>query len=236
MATEDNETAQREWIYGHYLLKTHQISPGKIVNLVRNKSLLAYIADHKDNYPNVDAYAEKYGYEDDMFPELYPNCHYILFNPEDFNIERIGGAYFHIADLKECIPNILPSVLAYIAQEEGDDADPELDLPQAHREIARLTQELEALKAQGQPTLPRTAKGTKAAMDRRLEDWKEKTVVMVKVAYECGLNDRQGITRRDFRTQASKHGKLCETAIDLMKEALPGVLKTTGGPNPQGQP
>ena len=111
----------------------------------------------------------------------------------------------------------------------GETAALKAQLAQARQEIERLTQENKRLKADAQPVTPRTAKGSEAAMDKRLEEWKGKASIMAKVAYQCGLEDRKNVTRTTFEGLANGYGGLSSTALELLREALPEVTKKTPG-------
>jgi hypothetical protein len=98
---------------------------------------------------------------------------------------------------------------------------------------SQLAQKVESLEAAPQVNPPKTIKGTGAAMDKRLEEWKGQACVMVKVAYQCGLEDKKEVTRTAFEKLATSHGGLSDTAIKLLKTALPDVAKTTPGASRQ---
>jgi hypothetical protein len=90
-------------------------------------------------------------------------------------------------------------------------------------------QESENLKAESQTSPSKTAKGSGAAMDKRLEEWKGEAAIMAKVAYQCGLEDRKGVIRKTFEKLAAGHGGLSSTALELLRSALPDVAKKTPG-------
>lgn len=82
---------------------------------------------------------------------------------------------------------------------------------------------------------PRTASATEAAKASRVEEWKGYAVVIAKVGYECGLEDRTQVTRSTYEKLAKRHGGLSKQALELLRDALPeGVTKKTGGPASQG--
>ncbi|MYL84980.1 hypothetical protein GTA51_17865 [Desulfovibrio aerotolerans] len=101
---------------------------------------------------------------------------------------------------------------------------------------AKVTElETEQDNSAGQKNTARTAPGLQAAEKSRVQGWKGYAVVMVKVAYDCGLEDRKQVTRAKYQQLADRHGKLSSEALELLRGALPeGVTKKTGGPASQG--
>jgi len=82
---------------------------------------------------------------------------------------------------------------------------------------------------------PRTASACEAAQASRVEEWKRYAVVMAKIAYDCGLEDRKQVTRSEYMTLAKRYGELSKQALELLRNALPeGVTNTTGGASKQG--
>ena len=102
-------------------------------------------------------------------------------------------------------------------------------------QLAQARQENERLKADAQATAaPRTSKASEVAQASRVEEWKGYATTMAKAAYQCGLEDRKGMTRTEYERLAKKLGELSPTALELLREALPEVTKTTPGVSRQG--
>lgn len=81
----------------------------------------------------------------------------------------------------------------------------------------------------------KTQAATAAAQMSRVDEWKGFAVVMAKIAYDCGLEDRKQVARSEYAKIAKKHGELSSTALELLRDALPeGVTKKTGGASSQG--
>jgi len=108
-------------------------------------------------------------------------------------------------------------------------AELEAELAHARQAIESMAQGIEPLKVESQAKPPKTAKGTGAAMDRRLKEWKGYTSTIAKVAYQCGLEDRKEFTRTDFKKAATPYGGFSDAALDVLRDALPEVAKRTPG-------
>jgi len=97
--------------------------------------------------------------------------------------------------------------------------------------LADRVAELEATLGKASKTDP----GREKAQDKRVEEWKGYAVVMAKAAYDCGVEDRKQTTRTQHKTLIGHYGKLSDTALNLLRKALPEVVtNTTGGTSKQG--
>lgn len=111
----------------------------------------------------------------------------------------------------------------------------EEELAIAHEKIKLLEQQIEHLKIVAQKKPIKTASACEAAQASRVEEWKRYAVVMAKIAYDCGLEDRKQVTRSEYMTLAKRYGELSKQALELLRNALPeGVTNTTGGASKQG--
>lgn len=127
-----------------------------------------------------------------------------------------------------------PTPFQSLVEAQARIADLERQLDEAREERDVWVARAEDLKA-GQGKASKTAPGLKAAQSSRVEEWKGYAVVMAKVAYDCGLEDRREVTRPDYEKLVKRHGKLSSTALELLRLAFPdGVTKTSGGPASQG--
>lgn len=114
-----------------------------------------------------------------------------------------------------------------IAQLESDNAS-------LRAENASLREQLKALPgAAAKP--PRTAAATKAATEKKAEEWKTWASLMVKVAFDCANEGPMLRTRPQIQTIAKRHGgKFSQTALDLFRDAAPEEhISRTPGPSRQ---
>jgi len=110
----------------------------------------------------------------------------------------------------------------------------QVQLNQANEEITALRDKIKALMNNCNEKQTKTAPASEAAQASRVKEWKGYAVVMAKVAYECGLEDRTQVTRSTYEMLAKRHGALSKQALELLRGALPeGVTKKTGGPASQ---
>jgi hypothetical protein len=150
---------------------------------------------------------------------------------------------FHIADIKERIKDIPKLALLF---EDDKYIDDNLDVME---ENCLLKSELKEFKIKiagiekindvrdvtDDNERPKTALATEAAQTKRVEEWKNYAVVMAKIAYDCGREDRKQVTRSEYKQMAKRHGALSGQALELLRNALPeGVTQKTGGPASQG--
>jgi len=121
-----------------------------------------------------------------------------------------------------------------LAEAQARIADLERQLEEARQKEDVLAVRVATLEAE-QGKISKTAPGLKAAQASRVEEWKGYAVVMAKIAYDCGLEDRKQVTRSKYKQIAQKHGELSGQALKLLRGALPKeVTKKTGGPATQG--
>lgn len=111
---------------------------------------------------------------------------------------------------------------------------PSTEMDELKSQLALAQQEIERLKSNGQSKQSKTVRASEAAQDSRVETWKRYASVMAKIAYQCGLEGRKGVTRPKFMEMAKPHGALSDTALELLREALPDVARTTSGAPTQG--
>lgn len=97
-------------------------------------------------------------------------------------------------------------------------------------ENERLKQEL----AQVRP--PKTANATKKARENRVGDWKGHAIIMSRVAYDCGFEQKREITLAEFKAMADDEGGCPKTAVELLRVALlpKRVTRTTGRTRAKG--
>lgn len=161
------------------------------------------------------------------------DTHFFFLNTIDFdnNDVLLHRVFRDVQDYKMKNNKLLESKNNQInTSTPSDVASEEISLLRLTNE--RLTKELEQLKAEP-PVLPKTAPATEKKIASDVERWKGQAVVMAKVAYQCGLEDRREVIRKDFETLAVKHGGLSKTGIDLLRGAIPEVAKTTPGASRQ---
>lgn len=224
----DNKTVQHGniiqdgWISGSDLQGLLKLSPGQFVEFVHGNNLVAYWEDFDFGKTSLYEYKKE--------------------NGRMFNLNAICDSRFHIADLRAKAIE-LPQLAAVLPGESsphpqrGDDPriiELERQLAEARQENEALAAEVDRLKAETSPSLPKTAKAMEAAQAGRVQKWKEYARVIARVAYECGQEGRRDVARSAFTAMAKKHGGLSKEALEVLRGALPEVAKTTAGAPRQG--
>lgn len=149
------------------------------------------------------------------------------------DVDNLNDASVHVVDLIRWeAKNAHRINNAPVLAEDGERLRQEIrSLTQKIAELeagkAALQLELEARpiippKPPEPPKPPRTAAASKAATEKRVEEWKRHAACMVKVAVECCAQGPRKRKRPELRTLAKKHGgELPDVALDTLRDALP---------------
>lgn len=228
----DNQDTNDEWVSGCQLQKKLGMSPSQFCSFIFENKIKCY----HEGYDFGKSWISEHDFE------------------KGFDLNEIEDVKFHLAELREyaeTIPLLSDFCLSGTNIERQNlnftQFENNIETYKAHiKELenkntafqARIAELEEAILASGQGDQngkPRTASACEAAQTSRVEVWKGYAVIMAKVAYDCGLEARQQVTRPEYKQLAKRYGELSGQALELLRGALPeGVTKKTGGPTSQG--
>ena len=103
------------------------------------------------------------------------------------------------------------------------------------KQIRALRKKIDDIQTIEQNVKSKTEEASIAAQETGVERWKKNAAIIAKISYDCGKEDRKGVTRTQYKKLAATYGGLPKVAVDLLRDALPeGVTRVKGGAPSQG--
>lgn len=215
-----------------------------------NKNELSQQSEGTEEWISCDSLASRWGWSPfDVHSILYKGefpflRHFGQVGAPD--VDNLNDASVHIVDLTRWeVKNAHRINNAPVLEKDGELLRQEIKL--LTKKVADLEASNTALQCELEarpiippkppepPKPPRTAAASKAATEKRVEEWKRHAACMVKVAVECCAQGSRKRKRPELRALAKKHGgKFPEVALDILRDALPEeYVSRDAGPSRQ---